>query len=311
MKKVLLTGGAGLIGSRIADILVKKGDKVTVLDNLSTGSLENLREIYNDLEFIEGDIEDSELLKKLVQKKDTVYHLAAELGVDKVANNDTRVSELDYLASVRLFNASVKVNVETLLFASTSEVYGRFPQYKLPMKENDMFTPDTVYGWAKFGAELKLKEITEKSETAGVIARYFNVYGPNQSLTGFCVPHFIQNSLTNQDIKIHGDGSQTRDLTYVDDSARMTIAIAKPKYKGEVFNIGSQIQVTMLDLANFILNFNGSSSKIKFIEPRRPTDLYHKMGDASKIYKATGIKPKTSLKDGLRECILYSVGKLK
>jgi UDP-glucose 4-epimerase len=312
MKNILVTGGAGFIGSSIVNELVRNNNRVTVFDNLSTGSLDNLRGIFSDLEFIEGDIRDSDLVKKITKKKEIVFHLAAEVGVDRVLKKDaSEVCETDYLASVDLFKIAAKAGVRVLLFASSSEVYGKFPQDRLPMKEDDKFAPDTVYGWAKYGAELKLKEISEKTEMAGVSVRYFNVYGPRQTLNGYCVPHFIDSSLNNKAITIHGDGFQTRDLTYIDDATKMTISVADYKNKGEVFNIGTQTEITMLNLANIIKNLTKSKSLIRFIEPRRPTDLYHKIGDASKILNTNGIKSETELNEGLNRCIEYAREKLR
>ena len=306
MKNILVTGGAGFIGSNIVKELVKGNSKVTVLDNLSTGSLNNLESVLSYLEFIEGDIRDSDLIKKTIKKKEIVYHMAAEVGVDRILKKDTEVCETDYLASVDLFNLAAKAGIEVLLFASSSEIYGKFPQDRLPMKEDDRFTPDTVYGWAKYGAELQLEKISKETEMAGVSVRYFNVYGPRQTLNGYCVPNFVNSSLNNHDIIIHGNGFQTRDLTYIDDAVKMTLSVADSKYKSEVFNIGTQTEVTMLNLANIIRDLTKSKSRIRFIEPRRPADLYHKMGDASKILNATGIKSEINLNEGLIQCIEYA-----
>jgi len=311
MKNILVTGGAGFIGSEIVNRLVEEHNKVSVLDNLSTGSLDNLEDVLSDLEFIRGDIRDLDLVKKAIKKKEVVYHMAAEVGVDRILKKDTEVCETDYLSAVDLFKTAAKAGVGVLFFASSSEVYGKFPQDRLPMKEDDRFTPDTVYGWAKYGGELRLREISEKTEMAGVSARYFNVYGARQTLNGYCVPNFIDAALNDQDIRIHGDGSQTdgsqtRDLTYIDDAVKMTLAITNPKFTGEVFNIGTQTEVSMLNLANIIRGLTGSKSRISFIKPRRPTDLYHKMGDASKILNATGIKSETSLNGGLIQCVEYA-----
>jgi UDP-glucose 4-epimerase len=306
MRNILVTGGAGFIGSEIVNKLVRDNNKVTILDNLSTGSLDNIRDVLSDLRFIEGDIRDSALVRKVIRRKEVVYHLAAEVGVDRVLKDDNEVCETDYLAAVDLFNLAAKAGTETLLFASSSEIYGKFPQDRLPMRENDRFTPDTVYGWAKYGAELRLKEISEKTRMAGVSVRYFNVYGARQTPNGYCVPNFINFSLKNEDILIHGNGSQTRDLTYIDDAVKMTLAVAERKNKGDVFNIGTQTGITMLELADLILILTESKSNISFIKQRRPADLYHKVGDASKILNATRIKSEMDLKEGLIKCIEYA-----
>lgn len=306
MKNILVTGGAGFIGSNLVKELLKSNNRISVLDNLSTGSLNNLQDVLSDLEFIKGDIRDSDLMKKIIKKKEVLYHMAAEVGVDRVLKKDTEVCETDYLAALDLFYLAAKTGVGVLLFASSSEVYGKFPQDRLPMKEHDRFTPDTVYGWAKYGGELRLKEISDKTGMAGVSVRYFNVYGARQTLNGYCVPNFIDASLKNGDITIHGDGSQTRDLTYINDAVKMTLSVADPENKGEIFNIGTQTEISMLNLANIIRNLSNSKSRIKFEKPRRPTDLYHKMGDASKILNATGIKSETDLNEGLIKCIEYA-----
>ena len=305
MKDILVTGGAGFIGSSLVKELVKSGNNVTIFDNLSTGSLRNLKEIIQDIDFIQGDIKNLDLVKNAVRKKEIIYHFAAEVGVDRVLKKDNDVCETDYLAAVDLFELSSKSGIELLIFASSSEVYGKFPQDRLPMKEADRFTPDTIYGWAKYGAEMRLKEMSEKTGMAGISLRYFNVYGPRQTLNGYCVPSFVDFCLKNEDIAIHGDGSQTRDLTYLDDAVRMTLAVADPKYRSEVFNIGTKKEVTMMNLASMIQKLSESKSSIKFIEPRRPTDLYHKMGDATKILDITGIKAEVGLTEGLTNCIEY------
>jgi nucleoside-diphosphate-sugar epimerase len=224
---------------------------------------------------------------------------------------DTEVCETDYLSAVDLFYSAAKAGVGLLLFASSSEVYGKFPQDRLPMKENDRFTPDTVYGWAKFGAELMLDKICKETGMTGVSARYFNVYGPGQTLNGYCVPSFIDFALNDKDILIHGDGFQTRDLTYLDDAINATLSIANYKSGNQIFNVGTQTEVTMLGLAKIILDLTKSRSKIVFIEPRRPTDLYHKMGDSTKLLNTTGIKPETNLIEGLNTTIRYYQEKRK
>ncbi len=286
--------------------MVFDNHRVTVLDNLVTGVEKNLDCVCSDIEFVKGDIRDHNLMARLVDRSEIVYHMAATVGVDRVLHNDTEVSEIDYRAAVELFKLAAFADVETFLFASSSEAYGKFPQDRLPMKEDDIFTPDTVYGFAKYTAELELLRVIQETDMAGVSVRYFNVFGPKQTLNGYAVPTFVKESLNGGTIELHGDGEQTRDMTYIDDAVELTIAVADPKYSSEVFNIGTGDQVSMIDLAEQIIELSGAThTKTKFILERRPSDLYHKQGSAKKILSATGLKAEKQLLDGLSEVVQY------
>lgn len=306
MKRALVTGGAGFIGSYLVKALLGNGYEVRVLDNLSTGLYSNV-EILNKLgkvKFVYGDILDRDLLSESMGGVEEVYHLAAEVGVNRVLKISKQVLwSNDFTGTKYVLEEAANSKVNFVLFASSSEVYGKFDQEKLPMKEEDKFLPDTLYGEAKLKAEGLCKWFSDEYGIATVCTRYFNVYGPRQTLNGYCVPHFIDAALKNEPLRVHGDGTQTRDLTYIDDAIRLTLVVSDPKYDKQVFNIGTGFSISMNDLAKKIINLSNSKSKTEYIPKRRPADGYHKCGDASKILNATGFKPETNLEDGLIECI--------
>jgi len=305
--KVLVTGGAGLIGSEIVRKHVDMGDKVIVVDNLSTGSYSNLADVIDRIDFYKEDAGNQKSMKRHLEGVEKVYHMAATVGVDLVLGHDREVAENDYLTAKTLFELSSEAGVGVMLFASTSEAYGKFNQKMLPMKEDAHFTPDTVYGFAKYAAELELRELCRKDGMCGVSVRYFNVYGPKQTLNGYCVPTFIDAALRGKNIQIHAEDGKvgTRDLTYLSDAVNLTVAVADEKYNGEVFNIGTGNEVSMIQLAEMVTELARSESQIAYVQPRRETDLYRKMGDASKILNATGLKAEVRLVDGLRDCVDY------
>jgi len=309
MSNVLVTGGAGFVGSYIVEQLVEEGYNVRVMDDLRTGNMKNLEKVIDKIEFCQASILDEVKLEQAMRNIETVYHLAAEVGVNRVIGRDQEVWANDYKGTVRVINKALKHGANKFMFTSTSEVYGKFDQKRLPMKENAKFEPDTIYGKAKLLSEKVVTKYARHYDMTAVSTRYFNAYGPRQTLNGYCVPHFIDAALKGEDIKIHGDGSQTRDLTYIDDAVKLTMALLdkriKNKVKGEVFNIGTGFAISMNDLAEKIIAMTGSKSRVVYIPKRRPTDGYHKQGDATKILKVTGLKPKVSLEEGLARTIGY------
>lgn len=307
--KVLVTGGAGFVGSCIVKKLVEERHQVIVLDDLRTGRLDNLKDVKGKISFIQDSVTNEKILDEILQGIDTVYHLAAEVGVNRVIGRDEEVWKNDYEGTKKVLDAATKHGAKKFLFTSTSEVYGKFDQDKLPMKENDFFTPDTVYGKAKLEAEKLVSSYSHEFGITGMSTRYFNAYGPGQTLNGYCVPHFINAALKGKNITIHGDGSQTRDLTYIDDAVKLTMTLLNDcfsdKFRGEVFNISTGFSIPVNDLAKKIIEMINSKSKIIYVPKRRPTDGYHKQGDTTKILEATGLKPEINLEEGLERTISY------
>jgi UDP-glucose 4-epimerase len=294
MKKVLVTGGAGFIGFPLAKKLAED-NHVVVLDNFSTGRRHNCE----NFDVIEGDIRNTDI-KKILKDVDVVYHMAAELGVERIAGRDKEVWEVEVEGTKNLLKACVSAGVKKFLFASSSEVYGHYTADKLPMSENHDFKPDTLYGQAKRLCEELCKSYSEKNGLKTISVRYFNVYGPMQTRGGFVIPAFIYSLLNGENIKIHGDGTQTRDFTYVDDAVDATIRVCQDGFDKEVFNIGSGKSVSMNELAKTLMDVSGIETGINYVPLRRPTDTHNKYADVTKIRKAVGWSATTGLEDGLR-----------
>lgn len=314
-KKVLVTGAAGFLGSHIVERLVQDGRMVVALDDLSTGLSDNLDGVRKSIDFVHGSIADEMLLDEVMDDIDTIYHMAGAVGVNLVCGRDEDVWAINYAGTRKVLDAAVKHGVQRFLFASTSEVYGHYDPVRLPMREDDDFAPDTPYGEAKLAAEQLVINHANDYGMQCVAARYFNVYGPRQTLNGYCVPHFIDAALKDVAILIHGDGSQTRDLTYVDDAVQLTMALLGENVleasRGKSFNIGTGSNVPMIDLAKQIVEITGSKSPITYGPKRRPTDGYHKMGDPTRIVSVTGLKPAVSLEEGLERTVGASVERLQ
>lgn len=306
-KKILITGGAGFIGSHLADRLVREGNEVRVFDKLSTGYVDNLKGVLGKIEFQEGDIRDRDAVERAVEGSDIVYHMAAELGVDRVTYRipPEVTIDVDLNGTRTVLDECLEEGVDVMLFTSTSEAYGHYELKDLPMREDDDFVPDTFYGKAKLDAEEICRRVSEETGMGTVSVRYFNVYGPRQSMNGYAIPHFVDAAVRNMPIKIHGDGSQLRDFTYIDDAVDATMRVCDKKYSKEVFNIGAGIPISIMEVANKIIDLSGSESGIEFVPPRRPTDLHSKYCDNSKIRKMAGWENTTGLEDGLTKTIEY------
>jgi UDP-glucose 4-epimerase len=306
-EKILVTGGAGFIGSRLVEYLLKRGDDVAVLDDLSTGKESNLSSVMDQIDYNVGDIRNSETLDKCLDGVETIYHLAAIVGVNLVLRlSDRETLDVDLNGTKMVLEACKDSDVRNIFFASSSEVYGHYPQDKLPMSEADDFTPDTKYGEAKLSAEEMCKDFFEEYGIKTASARYFNVYGPRQTLNGYAVPHMVWAAINNKPIEIHGDGKQIRDFTYIDDTVAATVGICDGGFGGEVFNIGTGRSINMNDLADLIISLSKSKSEKVYVQKRRPTDLHDKYSNPDKIKKSTGWVPKVGLEEGLARTIDYT-----
>lgn len=316
-KKILITGGAGFIGSHLAERLLREGSEVFVIDNLSTGSLKNISHLQSNkkFHFIKDTILNKKAVEKLVKKVDQIYHLAAAVGVKTVMEKPLDSFLLNLKGTEIVLEAASKRNTP-ILIASTSEVYGK--NSKLPFKEEDdrvfgsAYQTRWSYGMSKAADEFMALAYHREKGLPVVIVRIFNVIGPRQTgAYGMVVPRFVSQAISGRPITIYGSGSQTRCFVYIDDLIEGFIALmAQPKAFGQIFNIGSDSQITIKDLARTVKRLTASRSRVSFIPFAKVygpdfVDMEHRRPDISKIKKFISWEPKTSLEESLKRIIEY------
>jgi UDP-glucose 4-epimerase len=303
MKKIIITGGAGFIGSSLVKALLEKDvENLLIIDDLSTGSESNISSFLNDkrIEFINSKIEDIENLDSLFSSYDFCYHLAAGVGVQYIMDNLSESLLTNILATHKVFEACQATNIPVLL-TSTSEVYGVAEDDIWTEETKSLIGPTTKLRWSyaasKMIDEFIALSLYEEGKISPIIVRLFNIIGPNQlSKYGMVVPKFIEAALKDEDILIHGDGSQSRSFTWVEDVVNYLIKLAEIKAYGEIFNIGQTEEITIKDLAELIILKTNSNSKIiykshedvfgkAFEDPKRRTP------GIDKIIEFTGMKP--------------------
>ena len=315
--RVLVTGGAGYIGSNLADTLLSAGHRVTVLDNLSTGRMANIQHLlgHERFRFVKDTILKEELVDSLVAEVDQVYHLAAVVGVKHVVDDPLQNIRTN-VAGTEVVLDQARRHRKRIVIASSSEVYGKNP--RLPWSEEDdcVLGPTTVSRWSYALS----KSIDEHCALAHArdgfpasVVRYFNSYGPRMAPNGYgsVVARFISQALSGQPITVHGDGRQSRCFTYVDDTVRGTIlAGTAPEAVGRVFNIGADREISITDLAKLVRALVGSDSEIVSIPYQRVygdrfEDTRRRVPDVSRAFKVLGFQAETPLEDGLEATIAW------
>lgn len=313
--KALITGGAGFIGSHLTGKLLAEGNKVAVIDNLSTGSLGNIAGFRTnpDFAFIEGDIRQSKLIEPLVEQCDVIYHLAAAVGVKLIAEDPVHTIETNIGGTEVVLNAANQFG-KKILIASSSEVYGKSDS--IPFREEDDIVLGSTsvsrwsYACSKAIDEFLGLAFNQQYGLGVVICRFFNTIGPGQTgQYGMVVPRFVQNALNNEPIQICGTGRQTRCFSYVGD---LIDAITKlmdcDDAMGKVFNIGSKEEISIEELADKIILLTGSKSKKQFVSYEkaygRPIeDMMRRVPSIDKVNKTIGWESKTSLDEILSKII--------
>ena len=310
--KFLVTGGAGFIGSHIVDALVANGDKVKVIDDFSSGSMENLSGVLNKIELIKGDIRNKELVKEAVKGVDYCLHQAALRSVPKSLANPEFYNDVNINGTLNILTASLDAGVKRVVVASSSSIYGDID--KLPERED--FLPQLIspYGLTKLAAEYYSRIFSKIYGLETVNLRYFNVFGPRQSLENeyaVVVPKFITCMLNDIQPPIHGDGKQTRDFTYIANVVQANIKSATtPGIKCEVFNIACGKAYSVLDIVKYVNKILGKSILPAF-GPIRAGDTKHTLADISKARKLIGFKPEIGFEEGLKRTIEYFRGTVK
>jgi UDP-glucose 4-epimerase len=318
-RSILVTGGAGFIGSHLCEALLTRGERVTVLDNLSTGSEANLRRLESapGFSFRDGDVSDEALVDELVGDHDVVFHLAAAVGVRLILEDPIGSFRSNVVGTENVLRASVKHDVEKVLIASTSEVYGKVT--RLPQREDDdvLLGPTSYSRWS-YAASKMLDEflgLAYAQRGAPIVCfRLFNTVGPRQSgRYGMVVPRFVQAALDGTPLQVHGDGSQSRCFLHVQDAVDAMLRLEQaPHAVGHVFNIGSTESVTILELAQRVLltvGHRNSHPATVFVPYEQAyeiegfEDIPARRPDISKIHTCTGWQPKRNLDRILRDII--------
>lgn len=300
--RILITGGAGFIGSFLTKKLLKYGCKVTVLDDFFTGRRENLPLKDKNLKIVEGSICDKKLVEILVSKNSYIFHLAARNIIVSTKN-----PEEDFYVNIggtlNILMAAKKYRIERVIYTSSVSVYGN-PKY-LPINEEDSINLLSPYAVSKFSGEGYCKAFYESYSVPVTILRFSNVYGIGQwSSNPYCgvVAKFFEQAMSSKNLQIHGDGEQTRDFTYVEDVVEATIlASLSPKAMGEVYNVGSGIETSVNNLAQEIIKITSSPSKIDYLDRRDIDNIRRRVLNIEKIRKDLKWVPKTTLREGLKK----------
>jgi UDP-glucose 4-epimerase len=304
-KKVLVTGGAGFIGSHVVDRLVLEGYEVRVLDDLSTGKLDNIQRHLSSgkVELVKGDIRDASAVKQSLDGVNFVIHMAALVSVPLSVENPDLTFDINLLGTLNLLRSSIKEKVDRFVFVSSCAVCGD-PE-SLPVTEQTRTNPISPYAESKLIGERYSLGFSERQLLNSVVLRFFNVYGPRQGMNDYSgvITRFIERCKQKLPLTIYGDGSQTRDFVNVKDVAEAVLASMKSsKAAGEVFNIGSGKHTSINELAKTIMELAGVNSEISY-EKSRSGDIKDSYADISKAKMLLGYEPKVSLRDGLQSLL--------
>ncbi len=317
-QRFLITGGAGFIGSHLADALLSHGASVTVIDNLSTGRFENIRHLVGQpgFRFAIDTITNDMVMDRLVSECDVLFHLAAAVGVELIVRDPVHVIETNILGTHAVLQAAARYRKKVII-ASTSEIYGKAQHVPFSEDDDRVLGPTTKARWSysdsKAVDEFLGLAYHHQMDLPVIIARFFNTVGPRQTgQYGMVVPRFVQQALRGDRLTVYGDGSQSRCFCNVKDVVRALIALSQcPEAVGEVFNVGNTEEVTILELARHILNLvTGNGDHIVFIpydEAYEPgfEDMQRRVPDISKIRAFTDWEPRFALRETLQAVIAY------
>ncbi len=313
--KVLITGGAGFIGSHLAERLIGEGHGVTVLDDLSTGRLENLDALrgHNRFAFVEGTILDAPLVESLVSQADVVFHLAAAVGVKLIMDEPSRSILTNINGTENVLRAAIPGRKLTFV-ASTSEVYGKAT--KFPFREDDDLTIGATknlrwsYACAKTLDEFLTLAYVREVGLPAVILRFFNTTGPRQTgRYGMVLPNFVQNALKGEPLLVHGSGEQSRCFGHVKDVVEALVRLmAAPQAQGQVYNVANDQEVTIRALAEQVIAATGSRSEIRLVPysdvyPEGFEDMARRLPDVSKLERAIGFRPRRPLSEIIADVV--------
>ena len=298
--KILVTGGAGFIGSNLVQRLVNDGHEVIVLDNLLRGNKID-HDVFRKITFLNNDIRDQLAVEKASKGCEAVFHLAAILGVDIVADNPVETMDVETIGMRNVVNASLNNGVRKILYASTSGIYGH-SAIERSVDEKIMVDPRTSYAMAKRYNEIYLSALNEEKGIQSIALRFFNVYGHNQD-NRMVIPRFFEQALKGDPITVFSKGLQTRDFTFIDDTIESCVRLMNKEVNYEIFNIANENEFSIVDLAKKIKQITNSSSEIIFIEApdkRYDYEVERRVGSSQKLFDHVKYRPGTSLEDGLK-----------
>jgi UDP-glucose 4-epimerase len=314
--RAFITGGAGFIGSHLADALIARGDSVTILDNMSTGSASNIAHLQGKIEVHEGDIRDKALVEKLVEQSDIVFHMAAALGVKNIMEHTLESIDRNFNGSEIVLLAASKFS-KRLIIASTSEIYGKNPHQPLNEESDRVVGAPQKIRWTYADAKALEEAVAHTlHKTHGLkvtTVRFFNTVGPRQTgQYGMVVPRFIQSALKNEEITIYDDGSQSRVFCHVEDAVRAVIALSGTDSTiGDYFNVGGVGETTIKQLATKVIERTNSTSIVNYVPysdayPAGFEDMQRRVPDITKITQAIGWQPQHSL-DSIIDSVVASL----
>ena len=315
--RVLITGGAGFIGSHLSETLIERGHKVYVIDNLSTGSKKNIYHLLSNenFEFFQTTIMNEPVLEDLICQSDLIFHLAAAVGVKLIIDKPVETIETNIKGTDNVLKYANKARKKVLI-ASSSEVYGKIPHSKLKESDDRQYGPTTAHRWS-YASSKAIDEFLalayyKEYRLPVVIARLFNTVGPRQTgQYGMVLPSFVLQALTKKPITVYGNGKQTRSFTYVKDCVNVLIGLMeKEEAIGKVYNIGNDKEITIEELARLVKKITASQSKIEYIPYNKAyesgfEDMERRCPDNSKIKKLLGYKPTKTLEEIIQYTVEY------
>jgi nucleoside-diphosphate-sugar epimerase len=300
----LVTGGAGFIGSHIVDELIKKGERVRVIDNLSTGKLKNLKHLMDEIEFIEGDLRHPQEVAKAAQGADFILHQAAIPSVPRSVKDPIGSTENNLNGTLHLLMAARDAGVKRVVYASSSSVYGDSPT--LPKREDFLPAPLSPYAASKLAGEYYCQVFHRVYGLETVSLRYFNVFGPRQdplSQYAAVIPKFITLALAKKPLVVYGDGEQSRDFSFVANVVQANLrACSSMGVAGEQFNVGCGEQISLNQLVQMLREIIDPALKVEYTEPQ-PGDVKHSLAGIEKAHRLMGFEPLIPFGEGLHRTV--------
>ena len=309
---ILVTGGAGFIGSHIVERLVSLGHNVYVIDNLSNGSIDNIQHLTNKDNFVfyKGDIRDLSLVKMILMDVEAVVHLAAIIDVQYSINNPEETNDVNVRGTLGLLKSSFQFGIKKFIYTSSCAVYGE-AKY-LPIDEDHPTYPLSPYAASKVASEAYIKAYSRISNLKTIILRLFNVYGPRQEVSRYpgVISKFITSAMKSEELVIYGDGTQTRDFIFVKDVTDLIVMLIEGDYpSGETYNVGSGMAISIRELAEKIINLVGRKKVKMRFSAGRIGDIKRSQAFIEKINRDLNFSPRISIDEGLRLTIEYMKGK--